>query len=1278
MGSSDHFTALASLTLPLSSSQREVWLDQRAWPGSAHLNIGGGAFLRGRLDLPLFREALALLVAENDALRLAPLPDGTQRLLDAVLPRLEVIDMAGASDPREAMRAWWQEWIRVPFALDGTPPWRFALLRANEEFHGLTIQFHHLIMDGWGTTQVMRRWSDIYNALLRQEEIPPAESQPYAQFVQESLEYEGSASFESDAAFWNAQFPELPPPLFERPYANPLSRQLPAAQLAVRAISRDDYNRICIFSASRGVSPFCLFLAALAVYFTRTTNREEIVIGIPSLNRLGRRYKATPGMFVGVSPLRLRVRPGMTVSELLAAASTAVRSALRHPRYPLSMLGRSLELIRHNRDGLFDVILSFERQDYDLSFGDAQLIDSRQLFSGTARYPLGMTVCEFHPEQDVELVLEGSRACFTQGEIPLLAHRLATLIDRMMDDPLLTLGDLDLLPAEEKRAVLDGVHEQVACHDETLPFICLFERQVALDPQAIALVWPGGSMDYGTLNRRANQLAHELEALGAGRDSVVAFAIDRSAAMMIALLAIAKTGAAFLPLDVHSPAARLAGILEESAALALLVAPSSPAELRQLHPHLLTVDEKEHDIHVMERRLPACPAPGDLAYVLYTSGSTGKPKGVMIEHATLSRRLAWLTRTYAVERHDRSAQATQLTFDPALIEALLPLVCGASVALPPPGRLLPESLAAFAVEHGVTIMAFVPATLSRFLDGASNRTGLKLRVACCGGEVLPPELANRYLRMTGARLYNVYGPTEAAIFATAWECKFQSAQTALPVGRPIDNTRIYVLDAQLRTVPFGVAGEIYIGGDAIARGYLGAPEATREAFLPDPYRPGHRMYRTGDRGWLGDDGHLRFVGRVDRQIKLRGYRIELGEIESALLAVNGVRQAAVNLVEQHGKAMILGWVSTTGEIDTDTLQRMLRARLPDYMVPSRLSILPDLPLGATGKIDYAALPVGDSLTAASVARPPRNAIESTLLAIWEDVLKQRDLNVRDNFFEAGGDSLAAIQIAMDVEMQLGVNVSLQMIAEHPTIETLAQALEQEAHAPRTMISLGPRRGGVPIYLAASGHGDLLRFQNLANALGNAYEVHMLQPPDDSGEHSIDRLAELYADRIEARGEGPRYIAGFSVGGIAALETSRVLQQRGVDVHGLFLIDTIYPGFVLRRTIPWRTLGWLTRQLRMHDLSMNGRRLGAMFKDAGLVTQVRALGDYRPTGFDGPAHLIISSGLASWDRWLFRAWRSLMAGRLLEFQVRGLHGSIFEPDNVDDLAAAIASRLEGLA
>ena len=1276
MGKND-FIPLAweTLSLPLSTSQREVWLDQRAWPGSAHLNIGGGAYLRGRLDLRRFQDALALLVAENEALRLAPLPNGTQQLLQRVDAKLEIIDLSDAPDPKEAMRAWWQEWMRVPFAMDGGPPWRFALLRASDAFHGLTIQFHHLVMDGWGTAQVMRRWSEIYNALELRTDSPPCSVSAYRQFVEESLDYEQSPAFANDAAYWEGQLPSLPPPLFDRPYADSVRHQLPPAELAVQVIPRADYDRMNQFAATRGVSPFCFFLAALALYFARTTKREDIVIGVPSLNRRGQRYKETFGMFVGVFPLCVRVLPDMTVSALLAAVSAALRSALRHPRYPLSALGRKLEVIQHNRDGLFDVILSFERQDYALSFGDADLVDSRQLFSGTARYPLGVTVCEFHPDQHVELVLEGSAACFAKGEVGLLARRLTMLLATMMERPESALDDIDLLPEEERRAMREGIHQNVTNHEKTLPFISLFERQVALNPEAIALVWGGEGMDYGTLNRRANQLAHRLAALGAGRDEIVAVAIDRSAEMVIALLAVAKAGAAFLPLDTNSPPSRLAEILEESAALALLVPEIGQTLPRDLHPRTLCVSGTGVIDIGPEQRLPACPAPADLAYVLFTSGSTGKPKGVMVEHATLSRRLEWLARVYDVDRRDRSAQATQITFDPALIELFLPLVCGASVALPPPGRLLPETLAAFAVEHGVTIMAFVPATLSRFLDGATNQSGMRLRVACCGGEVLAPELANRFLLATGARLYNVYGPTETSIFATAWECKFQTSGAALPIGAPIDDTRIYVLDDCMREVPFGVTGDIYIGGDAIARGYLRRPELTHQVFLDDPYRPGHRMYRTGDRGWMGNDGNLYFIGRLDRQIKLRGYRIELGEIETALLAQEGVDQAAAKLVEQHGKRMICAWVSSRSDAGGDSLQRLLRTRLPDYMVPTRICALPTLPLGSTGKIDYAALLLPETDAPAATARTPHGKLERDMLAIWEKALDRRALNVCDNFFDIGGDSLAAIEILTGIEGLLGRAVSLQLLTENPTVEQLALALGAEAGSPRTMIRLGGERGRIPVYLAASGHGDLLRFQNLANALGDVCELHMLQPPAAGAVRTISELASLYADRIEARGDAPRYLAGFSVGGITALETSRILQQRGTEVHGLFLIDTIYPGALISGSIPWRTLGWITRNLRVQELSMNGRRLGALLSDAGLVMQVAALGDYRPVCFDGPTHLIKSSGLANWERWLFRSWRRLMPANLSEFQVRGLHGSMFEPANVGDLAHVIASRVE---
>jgi acyl carrier protein len=651
----------------------------------------------------------------------------------------------------------------------------------------------------------------------------------------------------------------------------------------------------------------------------------------------------------------------------------------------------------------------------------------------------------------------------------------------------------------------------------------------------------------------------------------------------------------------------------------------------------------------------------------------------MVDHAALSRRLAWLSTAYGVSAEDRSAQATQSTFDPALIELCLPLIHGASIALPPAGRLASATLLDFVVRQRVTIMAFVPSTLQRFVDELvlrpAARAGLRLRVACSGGEVLSAELSNRYLRETGARLYNVYGPTEASIFATAWPCEIRDSDEPLPVGRAIDDTRIYVLDAALRPLPFGESGEVWIGGGGLARGYLHRPELDRLAFLPDPFCPGQRIYRTGDLGWLGCDGNLHFLGRRDRQLKLRGYRIEPGEIEAALSAVVGVRRAAVKLVEIDGRPTLHAWVAARGGLDATALQQHLRGRLPDYMLPAGISVFAQLPETSTGKIDFAALPLPALRSGPTFRRRPSHRLEQDLLELWEQVLQKRALGVSDDFFEIGGDSLAAIDILSGIEKRFGRKLPLHLLTEHPTIEGLARVLGEHSAPAQLVLRLGGERGRPPLYLAASGHGDLLRFQALARELGSAFDLYMLQPPgEDAG--SMVELAERYADWIAAHPAQPGYLAGFSIGGVAALETARALQRRGIEPAGLVLIDTIYPRALLRAKRLWRLSGKLTKWLHVQELSMNGRRLGAMFSDPGLGAQINALGHYQPAPYAGRALLIKSSGLLNWQRWLFLPWRRLIGDSLQEYVTPGLHGSLFESGNVTPLAEALKSMLSG--
>jgi amino acid adenylation domain-containing protein len=1256
----------------LSLSQREVWRDQCAWPGSVHLMIGGGGFLAGPFDMARCKQALLLLVAENDALRLAPLVDGSQNLLTAFKPTLELVEIGSSVEPAQAMQAWWRQAVTRPLPLDGTPPWRFAVLRAHAHLHGLVMQFHHLVIDGWGTSRVMKRWSELYNLLESGLTIAPITGPTYRQFIEESNLYARSEAFGRDAAYWKRQVGELPPAVLERRRSDGRPQGLAVARTVVQRIRRADYDRLAAQASLQGVTPFNLFLAALALYFTRVNNQPQVLIGVPTLNRSGRRYLQTPGMFVGVMALNIHVSSGMPVAALVATAGAATRSGLRHPRYPLSELGRALEVVRQGRDGLFDVLLSFEQQDYDVVFGAAKRVDSHQFFSGISRYPLGVTVCEFHPEQDLELVLEGSRACFAEGEVELLGQRLWFIVQQLAFEPQMPVQDLEILPPSEREQLLAQHPEAGVRHEETPPFITLFERHAALQPQATSLVWDGGEMDYATLDSAACQLAHRLVALGAGRDRIVAVAIARSPDLVVAMLAIAKAGSAYLPLDPDAPIARLAGVLEQSSTVALLIQDESWDRLAHLHTRTVVTRWQEMPAELATSGPLVAPLPGDLAYVLFTSGSTGRPKGVLVEHATLSRRLAWLSRAYGADASDRSALATQATFDPSLIELCLPLIHGGSIALAPPGRVHPALVAEFAVRHGVTIMAFVPSTLSGFLDAVADRPELKLRVACCGGEVLSPDLARRYLSVTRARLFNVYGPTEACIFATAWECRLPIDAAALPIGAPVDDTCIYVLDAQMRLLPYGVVGEIFIGGKALARGYLNRPELTDASFVSDPVRHGMRMYRSGDRGWLEPDGQLHFVGRVDRQIKLRGYRIELGEIEAAILALEGVTQAAVKLVERNGRPVIHAWVAAGGGQGADALQRALRVRLPDYMIPGAIHVSPSLATGSAGKTDFGALPEIPDPLPRGLAREPNSPLERDLLSLWQEVLERRPLTVHDNFFDVGGDSLSAMNILTGVERLVGRRIPLYLLTEHPTIERLVVALAAEILQPELMVDFGPPTSHIPLYLAASGHGDLLRFQTLAKAMAGVCDLHMLQPPAAEPVRRIVDLATLYADTIQAHGKAPAFVAGFSVGGVAALETARLLTQRGAPVRGLILIDTVYPKAVWGGTFYWRLFSWLVRNLRIQDLSINGRRLGAMVRDPGLVGQVMAMSGYRAAAFAGSTVLIKTAGLSRWDRALFGSWRKLMGPRLVERDISGLHGSIFESANVGELASVLAS------
>ncbi|MGM9513624.1 non-ribosomal peptide synthetase [Roseateles sp. DB2] len=1262
--------------LPLSLSQREVWLDQRAWPGSTHLHIGGFAFLHGPLDLPLLRRSLQQLVEENEALRLQVLPDaGAQCLLQTLVAPLDIIPLDPSRDARTAMLDWWRQECHQRFDLAEAPPWRCVLLTDGQDFHGLSIRFHHLVMDGWSTQLFMQRWTERYTQLQQDLTPVPSESGAYLAFISSGQEYLGSPACLRDADYWSGQWPSLQEPALPPRHALRAPDRLPRAHVARLQIPRRELQPLQTALQALEASLFDAALSAIALYLQRSRGVEHLAVGMPSLNRGGARWRQTLGMFVSVQPLLLHLQPQMSIGALLADCRHQARTGLRHARYPLSETAHRLQLMRSGRDSLLDVMVSLERQSYALGFGPCRLEQARQSFADEARYPLALTLCEFGDAEEVELVLELSERCFEADEAELLLRRiwhLMKLLPGGLDSP---LDAPALMPDEESWALIHGLHKNLASTEQAQPVWLQFSRQAGLHPEALALVWDdppdqAQSMSYAELHQRSLALASALQGAGLRQGQVLALLLDRSPALLAALLAAWRCGACVLPLSTELPQERLLELLN-IAAPALLLG-SRQDVMRWCSEPLpgisLSPQGEVLDVPVAGAGVGAARVLQEAAYLLFTSGSTGRPKAVRVGHDALARRLAWLVRRWQIGPQDRSVQQVQPSFDPALIELLLPLIQGGSVALMPPGRQHPERLAAFMQRHQVSLCALVPSSLAGLLAGLQRHPVPSLRVACCGGEVLAPALSNRFLAETGAALFNVYGPTEACIFASAWPCEPWPETEALPLGPAVDDTRIYVLDERQRPQPFGVSGEVWLAGPTLALGYLDEQD-TAAAFLPDPFHPGERMYRSGDRGWLDVQGRLHFAGRRDRQLKLRGYRIDLGDVEAACLKLPGVHQAAVQCVNQGEGQRLHAWLAGPRAQAEPGLAALLRQRLPDYMVPSSLTLLPELPLSASGKLMLDALPPPARAVGVAAEAPVASAMEAELLDLWRVHLKRESIGLAQNFFDLGGDSLAALAILSAMEDRLGRRLPLQLVVDHPTVRQLAFALAAPQAAEGVLLPLSRDMQAPRLYVAASGHGDVLRLQALARALEGRLSVLMLQPPRDAPQQ-MAALAEVYADAVASDKPRRFWLAGFSVGGVSALACCRALEARGMAPQGLILLDSIHPDAVLGGTSSWRALGWLVRRLHVQDLSMNGRRLGAMFADPGLVAQVMALRHHRCEACACAVWLLKTTGLLRWNRLLFHGWQRLFGERLRSVVVRGLHGSMFEPEHVHQLADSL--------
>ncbi|MEU4804698.1 non-ribosomal peptide synthase/polyketide synthase [Actinosynnema sp. NPDC023587] len=1017
--------------LPLSFAQQRLWFLHRLDPADITYNLPLVVRLTGALDERALRAALADVSARHESLRTVfpEGPDGTPhaRVLD-VGPDLVAVP---AGDPESLVR---QE-IRRTFDLTAEPPVRCTVVRGPGDRHVLVLLLHHIAADEWSMGPLVGDLAAAYRARLDGDE--PAWPELPVRYADYALWQRDVLAAGTQLDHWRTALAGAPDVL-----ELPTDRLRPAVagtagDTAPFTITPRTAHAVRTLAARTGASVFMVLHACLTALLRRLGAGTDITIGTPVAGRGDRALDQLVGFFVNTLALRVDTADLVTFEELLEAVRQVDLAAFDHSDVPFEQVVEELNPPRSPAHSpLFQVLLVHRA-------GLAERLDLPGLKStvdvtgvGTAKFDLTFGVV------DTGSAMTGSveyrSDLFDPTTARTLGERFARLLDAVTADPSRGIEDVDLLSARERDEVLHRWNAtRRAVPPTTLPH--LLRRQAAWTPDAIAVVdgqRAAGEREitYAEFDRRVEELAQVLASVGAGRDRIVAVALPRSLDLVVALHAVQRAGAAYLPLDVDHPADRIAGVLADAGPVAVLADRDFPGfPVVRLDAPLPRVDP---------RPLPAL-SPDDAAYVIFTSGSTGRPKGVVVPHRGIVNRLLWMQDRYRLAPDERVLQKTPATFDVSVWEFFWPLLVGATLVVArPDGHRDPAYLASVIREHRVTTVHFVPSMLRAFLDEPTAVGCSSLFRVVCSGEALPGDVARRCRELLHVELHNLYGPTEASVDVTAWQVS-NADGAAVPIGRPVWNTGVRVLDPALRPVPANVAGELYLTGAQLARGYLDRPGLTAERFVADPYGPaGTRMYRTGDLARWTADGVVEFLGRVDHQVKLRGFRIELGEVEAALSAAPGVRAAAVLLREgAGGEPALVGYLA--GTPDPAEVRRFASTVLPDYMLPSAFVVLDELPLSANGKLDRKALPA--PVVEATASRAPATAREAALCRVFEDVLGV-PAGVDDDFFALGGHSLLATRLVGRVRAELGVDLPLRSLFAAPSPAALALLVDDSGPA----------------------------------------------------------------------------------------------------------------------------------------------------------------------------------------------------------------------------------------
>jgi amino acid adenylation domain-containing protein len=1183
---------------PLSFSQQRLWFLCEYECRHPVYNLPLRVNFDGCLNTDYLHEALQHLVDRHASLRTNfQVIQGSPAQLIASRRemRLPITDLSAMPEPdRDAqVRSLVREEARRAFDLRSDLLFRAHLLKISGQHHVLLLNMHHIVSDGWSLGILLDSIAFLYRALCDGEiaQLPPLPIQ-YADYARWQHQWLRGEVLTKLLDCWKHQLDGAPPVLAlptDRPRPVEQSYRGDCAQVNLSADLCRGLNRL---SRQQGATLYMSLLAGYALLLHRHSGQKDIVIGSPISGRTRTEVEQLVGFLVNMLALRIEVDPALTVNNFLARAREIALEAYTHQDLPFEKLVEELKPIRNPAHApIFQAVLVFQNTpDAPISMPGLK-VSSQEVHTGTAKFDLTLSLKE--TDSGISGTLEFNTDIFDAQTILRMIEHYRLLLEAMVASPEMPIGQLSMLTAAERQQLLLGWNDT---HREYPANRCaheLFTEQARRTPYAVAVVCGDVELTYGMLDARADQLSRHLLELGAGPGSLIALCIERSPEMLIAILGIWKTGAAYVALDCEDPAERLAFILADAGAAVLL---TQERLLRRLEVHrgrTVCLDRDWETIASASAKQPqAGTTPDALAHVIYTSGSTGQPKGVEVRHRGIVRLVHG--QDYTRFGPDRVVlQLSSICFDASTFEIWAPLLHGGRCVICDTRLPDPMELQRILRQHHVTTLWLTASFFNALLDIAPEALA-EVEELLIGGEALSVSHVHRALKLLPrTQLINGYGPTENTTFTTCYRIPrtLDPQASSVPIGRPIANAQAYLLDEQQQLAPQGAVGEIYVGGEGLARGYHNRPELTAEWFVSDPFSPdgAAKLYRTGDLGRYLPDGNIEFLGRIDFQLKIRGYRIEPREIELVLERHPAVRQAAVMAREDtmRGK-LLVAYVVLSGDAP-DALSMIkddLRSKVPEYMVPSEFVVIEEMPLNHSGKVDRKSLPdPGVHSGRGGTYVEPRTDLERTLAQIWGESLHLDRIGIHDNLFDLGGHSLMTVELSSKIEASLGITVPLIAFFRAPTIAQLAEVLRARQFPGEgdSIVMLQSSPGTLaPLFCVPGLGGDAVGLRDLAQQLGHDRSIYGIQPSKvgDTASSSMESIASLHIDSLRSvQSNGPYYLVGFSLGGIIAYEMARQLHDAGEKVSMLGLIDTYAPGYPRKSSAPVRLVLHFLEMLR---------------------------------------------------------------------------------------------------